>query len=133
MKQWSRFWKGSTKKRKQRKYRFNAPLHIKKRLLGAHLSKELRTKYQSRSLVVIKGDKVKIMRGSYKGKEGKVEQVNTKYNSIMVSGIEVTKKDGNKTKPLINASNVMIIELNLDDKNRVKKIKLEEKNGKKSS
>jgi len=130
-------WKSSKQPRKQRKYRYNAPLHIRSRFLGSHLSPELRKKYGKRSARVKKTDKVKIMRGQFKGKGGKVESVNTKRGIVYIEGIEAIKKDGTKTKYPIHSSNLMITELNLDDKKRrgkfvEKKPEKGEKNDKKS-
>lgn len=124
-------WKKSKQSRKQKKYVANAPLHIKGKLLSAHLSKELRAKYNRRSIRVVKNDKVRIMAGKFKKKEGKVERVDIKNSKVYVAGIEVIKKEGSKSLVPINPSNLMIIELNLNDKKR--KNKLEgKKNGKKS-
>ena len=118
MKSWSKFWKSSKKTRKQRKYRYNAPLHAKRKFVGSHLSNELRKKYNRRSIPIIKGDKVKVLRGQFKGHNGKVELVNVKESKIIVSGMEIQKKDGNKVQLMINPSNVIIEDLNLEDKKR---------------
>ena len=118
MKEWSKSWKSSKSRRKQRKYRFNAPLHIKRKFVSSHLSKELNKKYNKRSITVITGDKVKVMRGQFKGQTGKVEKVNTKLCKIIVAGMEIQKKDGNKVQLMITPSNVIITELNLEDKKR---------------
>lgn len=118
MKAWSKNWKSSKKPRKQRKYRFNAPPHIKRKFVSSHLSKELMQKYERRSITVDKGDKVKIVRGQFKGRIGKIEEVNIKNSKIFISGIEIQKKDGSKTRYPIHPSNVIITELNLDDKKR---------------
>lgn len=122
MKEWSRDWNSSKKPGKQRKYRYNAPLHIKRKFMAAHLSKELRNKYHRRSIKLVKGDKVKVMRGQFKGHVGKVEKVDVKKSKIIISGIEIQKKDGSKTIYQINPSNAMIQELNLDSKKRMKKL-----------
>ena len=113
-------WIKSKQQRKQRKYRHNAPLHIKQKFVGAHLSKELRKKYGKRSMNVRKGDGVKIMRGQFKNKTGKVEEVNLKKTLAYVSGIEIAKRDGTKARFPIHPSNLMITELNMDDKMRNK-------------
>ena len=113
-------WKASAKPRKQRKYRFNAPLHIKGKFLNSHLSLELRKKHTKRSIRVRTGDKVKVMRGKFKDQSGKIESVDVKKTRIYIDGIDVAKKDGTKTRFSINPSNVMITELNLDDKKRIK-------------
>ncbi len=116
-------WKKSRKPRKQRKYRYNAPLHVKQRFIRAHLSKELRKKYEKRSIGLRKGDKVKVMRGQFKKHIDKIEDIDLKRGRVYVTGIEIVKKDGTKTKHPINPSNLMITELNIEDKMREKALK----------
>jgi large subunit ribosomal protein L24 len=130
-KDFSAQWKGSKKPRKQRKYRYNAPLNLRGRFLTAHLSKELAQKQGIRRVRVITGDKVKVMRGKFKAKEGKVEMVDSKKSRVMITGIEISKKDGSKSRPFIHASNLLIIELNLDDKKRLGNKEREKKQEKK--
>lgn len=120
MKQWSASWKGSRKRKKQIKYMKNAPLHIKRKFMISPLSKELRKKHNRRNLGVTEGDKVKIIRGQFKKTSGKVTKVNTKRQRIYIEGVEVIKKDGSKAAYPIHASNVIITEINLDDKKRKK-------------
>ncbi|MBI2654672.1 50S ribosomal protein L24 [Candidatus Woesearchaeota archaeon] len=127
MKDFSSSWKGSSKPRKQRKYMLKAPLHVKQKFVHSHLSKELRKKYKKRSTGLRKGDKVKIMRGQFRKQEGKIEMVNLRRAKVFVSGVEITKKDGTKKSIALHPSNLMIIELNLDDKFRQEI--LEKKNG----
>ena len=117
----SKSWISSTKPNKQRKYRFNAPAHIRGSFLNVHLSKELRTRYSMRSLRVRVGDKVRIMRGQFKKLEGKVEEADLKNSKIYISKVEHTKRDGTKARYPIDPSNVMIVELNTDDKKRLVK------------
>jgi len=113
-------WKSSKQPRKQIKYRANAPLNIKNKFLSIHLSKDLKTKHKKRNITVRKGDTVKILRGQFKGKSGKVDRVDTKKTKVFIQGIEVPKKDGTNTFYPFNPSNLMITELNLDDKKRAK-------------
>ncbi|MBI4452635.1 50S ribosomal protein L24 [Candidatus Woesearchaeota archaeon] len=115
-------WKGSRKPSKQKKYMANAPLHIKQKLVSSHLSRELRKKFSKRGIPLRKGDKVKVMRGNFKKQEGKVERIELKNTRVMVSGIEYTKKDGTKKMRAFHPSNLMITELNLDDKLRQKSL-----------
>ena len=122
-KKFSITWKKSKKPRKQRKYRYNAPLHIKQKFVHAHLSKELRKKYGRRNIGLRKGDKVKVMRGQFKKHSGKVDIVDLKKSKVYVTGIEIGKKDGTKTTYPIDPSNLMITELNIDDKMREKILK----------
>lgn len=104
--------------RKQVKYRANAPFHIRHKMISANLSKELRKKYGKRNVPLRKGDEIKIMRGEFKGKKGKVENVNLKKMKIMIAGIFRTKKDGTKIEVSFDSSKLQIIELNLEDKKR---------------
>lgn len=113
-------WKSSTQPRKQRKYRYNAPQHIASKMLSCHLSKELREKYSMRSIRVRKGDKVVVMKGTHKKREGKVDNIDVKNQKIFITGIEAIKKDGNKVPYPLKAPNLLIIELNLEDKKRLK-------------
>ena len=68
----------STQPRKQRKFIYKAPLHIRHKLMSVTLSEELREQYGRRSLPVKSGDTVKVMRGDFKDHEGKVEKVDLK-------------------------------------------------------
>lgn len=120
---WSSLWKSSKKPGKQRKYRHNAPLHIKQELMGCHLSPELRKKYGVRAVQLRKGDKVKMLRGSFKKKTGKVDEVDLKNLKVSIAGIEINKKEGSKVKPYFHPSNLVITELDLSDKRRESKLK----------
>ena len=113
-------WKKSKQPRKQRKYRYKAPLHIKQKFVRAHLSAELRKKYGTRSFSLKKGDKVNIIRGQFKKKTGKVERVDLKKERVCISGIDILKKDGTKTTYPIHPSNVLITEIESEDKMRKK-------------
>lgn len=113
-------WKSSKQARKQRKYRYNAPLHVRQKFVHVHLSKELIKKYKTRNLGLKKGDKVKVVRGQYRKHTGNVERIDLKKINVYLSGVDVTKKDGTKSLYPINPSNMIITELNLDDKMRQK-------------
>ena len=127
MKSFSKSWKSSKKVKKQRKYRYNAPKHIKRKFLSSNLSKGLREKYNTRSFKLKKGDKVKIMRGQFKGKASKVDRVDLKKSKVYLEGIGFDKRDGSKSFYPISPSNLMITELILDDKMRQKAIKRKSK------
>jgi large subunit ribosomal protein L24 len=119
----SQSWKSSTQPRKQRKFRHNAPPHIRQKFVHAHLSKELRKKHNRRSARLRTGDKVKVMRGQYKGKTGKIERIDTGREKVYITGIEVVKKEGSKSLYPLRPSNLLIEELNLEDKKRREKYK----------
>jgi len=107
---------------KQRKAFFNAPLHKKRKMMSSHLEENLLLKYDKRSSPVVKGDTVRVMRGSFKGHEDKVVSVNIKKNTINIEGITMAKADGNKIPKPIHPSNVVITKLNLTDKWRRSKL-----------
>ena len=118
-KKFSREWIRSKQPRKQRKYNYNAPLHIKGKFMAAHLSKDLMKKYNRRSIRVRKGDKVILLRGQFKKKKGNVERVDLKKSKVYISGVEMIKKDGTKVFYPVHPSNLAVTELNLDDKKRM--------------
>ncbi len=118
----SKKWISSTQPRKQRKYKANAPFNIRQKLMSSHLSEELIKKYKRRNVPVKKGDKVIIMRGQFKGKLGLINKVNLKKLRIYIDGTEMTKKDGTKAFYPVHPSNVLVKELNLEDKERKKSV-----------
>jgi large subunit ribosomal protein L24 len=131
-KQFSKAWKASKKARKQRKYLANAPLHLKRKQISSNLSKELRKKVGKKNVQLRKEDKVKIMRGNFKGKTGKVLEILTKQGKVVVENIQVSKKDGSKANVKLEPSNLQIIEL-IDRKSNVSPKKEEVKNEEKQS
>lgn len=112
-------WKSSTQPRKQRKYRHNAPKHIKHKFLSSHLSKELRKKHGKRSMPLRKGDEVLVMRGSFRKKKAKVSLVNSRKLKVALEGIQRAKKEGTKVNVYFAPRALQIISLNLDDKERI--------------
>lgn len=117
-KKFSSKWKGSRKARKQRKYRFNAPLHIKQRLMSVNLSKELRKKYGRRNIESRKDDVVRILSGKFRNKKGKIIDIDPRRLKVTVEGIQITKKDGTKVPIWFYPSRLQIVEISSDDKKR---------------
>ncbi len=118
--EFNKSWNSSKQPRKQVKFRANAPNHIKRTLMGATLEKKLREKYGRRSIEVRKGDEVKVMRGKFRGKQGKVGTVDVKNSRIQIDGIQRTKTGQEKLITWFHPSNVKIIILNSDDMKRLK-------------
>ncbi len=111
----------SGKPGKQRRRRYGLPLHRRRRLLSAHLaSKYLEDKkvHYPRSLPLRVGDTVQIMRGSDRGKEGKVTRLNLRDYTIVIEGITITKADKKQRPRPVHPSNVMITKIDLGDKQR---------------
>src|SRR3990172_1259112 len=101
---------------KQRKRLFNAPAHIRHKLMAAPLSKELTASKGAKTLPVRKGDTVQIKRGDNKGFEGKVSRVDLKAYRIYLEGLTREKVDGTNIFISVHPSKVQIRSLNLDDK-----------------
>ena len=94
------------------------PKHMTERMLRSPLSRALREKYGRRNVRVIAGDTIKVIRGEYSGIEGKVEKVNMKRGSLAIEGIQREKVRGGNVKVEINSTNVVVTDLDLDDKLR---------------
>jgi len=120
MKKFSKKWISSKKPRKQRKYRANAPLHIRRKMLSAMLDKKLKKEFNKNALPVRKGDEVFIMRGEFKGKTGKILRVDTKKLKVYIDGIKRKKANGQEVEVPIDPSNLKIINLNMEDRMRRK-------------
>jgi len=109
---------GVTKPGKNRKRRFNAPHHVRRKFLSAPLSPSLKTQYGTRSMPVISDDTVTITKGDRRLTEGKVLRVDMKRIKIYVEGVTRTRMDGSTAQIPIRPENVMITRLNLDDAKR---------------
>jgi len=104
--------------RKQRKRLYNAPAHIRHKLMAAPLTKELAEKQGVKTLPVRKGDTIRIQRGDNKGFEGKISNVDMKNYRIYIEGLTREKVDGTNIFLPVHPSKVMIKNLNLNDKKR---------------
>ena len=104
--------------KKQRKRLFNAPAHIRHKLMAAPLSSELTASRGVKTLPVRKGDTVRIQRGDNKGFEGKVSRVDLSNYRIYLEGLTREKVDGTNIFISVHPSKVQIRNLNLDDKRR---------------
>jgi len=116
--QWSKRWISSVQPRKQRKYRYNAPLHIRQGFVSAPLSKTLRERFGKRNIPLRKGDEIEVMRGTFRGQRGVVDRVDLSGTKIYVDEIKVKKSDGSEVMRALQPSNLRIVKLNLDDKKR---------------
>jgi len=116
-----------TKMRNQMIYK--ATFQTKSKQLGSALSKDLHKKYGKRSVRVIEGDSVTILRGEFKGVDGKVAKVSTQKSSVAIEGVKKEKTKGDKFDVYIHTSNLVVTSLNSEDKWRI--AKLEGKDAKK--
>lgn len=105
---------------------YKATFQTRSKQLGSALSKDLRKKYAKRSARVVEGDSVTIVRGEFKGVDGKVSTVSVEKNSVAIEGVKKEKTKGDKFDVYIHTSNLIITSLNTEDKKRM--VKLEGKN-----
>jgi large subunit ribosomal protein L24 len=101
---------------KQRQRLFNAPAHIRHKLMSAHLAPDLIKTHGIKSLPVRKGDTVRIMRGDREGFEGKISRVDLANYRVFIEGLTREKVDGTVIFVAVHPSKVLIKTLNLDDK-----------------
>ena len=109
-----------TKMRNQMIYQ--ATFQTKNKQLGSALSKDLRKKYGKRSIRVVEGDSVTILRGEFKGVDGKVSNVATEKSSVAIEGVKKEKTKGDKFDVYIHTSNLVVTSLNSEDKWRISKL-----------
>jgi large subunit ribosomal protein L24 len=114
-------WVSSRQPRKQVKFRANAPHHIRRRFMAAPLNKTLKQRYGVNTVEVRKGDEVKVLRGKFLKKQGKVGKVDVTHTRIQIDGVQRLKKGGEKLETWFHPSKVMIIELDTSDKKRFKR------------
>lgn len=112
----------SKQPRKQRKERDEAPLHKRNKYVRATLSDELREEYGTRSVRVSEGDTVEIMRGDYAGEEEEVLRVDLTETKVYIEDVTVEKTDGEEVPRPVDASNLRVTELNLQDDERAERI-----------
>ncbi|RGB26803.1 ribosomal protein L24, partial [Rhizophagus diaphanus] len=115
----------SSSRRKSRKAHFSAPSSVRRKIMSAALSKELRDKYNTRSIPIRKDDEVRIVRGTFKGRDGKVLRVYRKRWVIHIDRISKEKISGNTVPVGIHPSNVVVTKLKI---NKDRKSLLDRKN-----
>jgi len=104
----------SSSRRKNRKAHFTAPSSVRRILMSSPLSEDLRTKYHVRSVPIRKDDEVKVVRGSFKGREGKVIQVYRKKWVIHIEKLVREKATGATVNIGVHPSKVVVTKLKLD-------------------
>jgi large subunit ribosomal protein L26e len=104
----------ASSRRKSRAAHYQAPSSQRRTIMSAPLSKELREKYNVRSIPIRKDDEVTIVRGSNKGREGKVTAVYRLKYVIHVERVTRDKASGQSVPLGVHPSNVVISKLKLD-------------------
>ena len=101
---------------------FQATLQTRSKQMGSALSKDLQKKYGKKSARVIEGDSVTILRGEFKGVDGKISKISTQKSSVAIDGVKKEKTKGDKFDVYIHTSNLVITSLNSSDKWRMAKL-----------
>ena len=114
-----------TKMRNSQIYR--ATFNTRSKQLSSQLSDDLRKKYSRKNIRVVEGDSVKIVRGEFKGVDGKIAKVSTENNNVAIEGIKKEKTKGDKFDVFVHTSNLLVTSLNTDDKLRVAKLEKQNK------
>ena len=101
---------------------FQATLQTRSKQIGSALSKDLQKKYGKKSARVVEGDSVTILRGEFKGVDGKISNISTQKSSVAIDGVKKEKTKGDKFDVYIHTSNLVITSLNSNDKWRMAKL-----------
>ncbi len=101
---------------------YRASQVTKSKQVSSPLSKDLKKKYSKNSVRVVEGDTVKIVRGEFKGVDGKISKISVQESSIAIEGVKKEKTKGDKFDVHIHSSNVIVTGLNSDDKWRMAKL-----------
>eukprot|EP00914_Ancora_sagittata_P023224 GHVO01045986.1.p1 GENE.GHVO01045986.1~~GHVO01045986.1.p1 ORF type:complete len:144 (-),score=22.41 GHVO01045986.1:73-504(-) len=105
----------TSSRRKARKRYLNAPSHLRRKIMSAPLSKELKQKYNVRSIPIRKDDEVQVVRGHYKGQQvGKIVQVYRKKYVVHIERIQREKANGASVHVGIHPSKVVVVKLKMD-------------------
>lgn len=101
---------------------YRATQVTKSKQVSSPLSKDLKKKYSKNSVRVLEGDTVKIVRGEFKGVDGKISKISVQNSSVAIEGVKKEKTKGDKFDVYIHSSNVIVTGLNSDDKWRMAKL-----------
>jgi len=101
---------------------YRASQVTKSKQISSPLSKELQKKYTKKSVRVVEGDSIKIVRGEFKGVDGKIAKISIQKNSLAIEGVKKEKTKGEKFDVYVHSSNVIVTGLNSDDKWRISKL-----------
>ena len=108
-----------------------ATYQVKNKQLGSALSKDLHKKYGKRSVRVVAGDSITILRGEFKGVDGKVSKVSVQKSSVAIEAVKKEKTKGDKFDVYIHTSNLVVTSLSSKDQWRI--LRLEGNDPKKQS
>ncbi|WP_336036545.1 50S ribosomal protein L24 [Halobacterium yunchengense] len=112
----------SEQPRKQRGSSERASLHERQKQVHSTLSEELREEYGRRRVRVNVGDTVEVMRGDDAGESGEVVDVDLRSETVRVEDVTVEKADGEEVQRPLDASNLRVTDLDLEDDVRAERL-----------
>jgi len=112
--------------RRQRRAVYNADTFERRLRMTVPLSRELRSRFHIRSVPLRKGDTVRVMKGSFVGREERVAKMDRRSYTVTLDN--VTLKSGEeKLKPLpVRTNHLLIVRLNLADAWRRRSLQVRE-------
>ena len=113
----------SSDRNKSRKAHFTAHSEARRKIMSSTLTKALRAETGIRAIPVRKDDEVKVLRGKFKGREGKVTNVYRKKFVVHVDRIQREKVSGVAVPVGLHPSNLAITKLKTQGTDREKIIK----------
>ena len=112
--------------RRQRKALYTASPRERRTRMTVPLSRELRSRFHRRSLPLRKGDTVRVLAGSFEGREERVARVDRRGYTVTLDNVTLKTAD-EKMKPLsLGVGHLVITRLNLADPWRRRSMKLRE-------
>lgn len=105
----------STQPRKQRRAGFQASVFGRHRRMSVSLSRELRARYGRRALPLRKGDTVRVISGSFKGREERVSEVDLRQLRVTLDNVTIKKVDQKLKRLPIGPTHLILTRLNLSD------------------
>jgi len=112
--------------RRQRKALYSATPRERRMRMTVPLSRELRSRFHRRALPLRKGDTVRVLSGSFEGREERVARVDRRGYRVTLDNVTLKTAD-EKMKPLaLGVGHLVITRLNLSDPWRRRAMKLRE-------
>jgi len=112
--------------RRQRKALYTADTFERRIRMTVPLSRELRSRFHRRSVPVRKGDTVRVLSGSYAGREERVARIDRRGYSVTLDNVTLKTAD-EKMKPLsLGVGHLVITRLNLSDPWRRRSMRVRE-------
>lgn len=101
--------------RRQRKALYTADSFERRARMTVPLSRELRARFHRHALSVRKGDTVRVLSGSFAGREERVARVNRRSYSVTLENVTLKTADEKMKALTLSVGHLVITRLNLAD------------------